>query len=538
MNARFPIYAKILLWFFVNLAVLFCAGWFLVRGQFRFSIFTSGAARDRVERVAIRMAEELNATPYAKWDEVLAAHERTLGVALHCYDGQGRMLAGQTAALPPEVHARLGGPPRLRPPDRLRGERGPPVPRRPLPDRPPRGDPPPERDGLRPFDDGPPRDPRRGGPPRDRDDFRPFDDGPPGDRPEPRNVPPEPRLQRDDGRILVQTHNPDRYWVIIRQLLKTDGHETMGAIITSSDSPTGHGLYFDYKPIAWSAAGVLLLSALIWFPFVRGLTRSVGRLRDATEELAKGKFDIRVSEARRDEIGELGTGINRMAQRLSGYVHGQKRFLGDVAHELSAPTARLQTAVSILEQRASDDDKARLADVREEVDHMAGLVNELLQFSKASIGARTVELREVSVREVAEKAIHREAGDSSKVTLVLDGDLHVRAEPELLHRALANLIRNAIRHAAHSGPVTVSAVREDASVRISVTDHGPGIPEDALPKIFDPLYRVDAARTHDGGGIGLGLAIVKTCVDGCGGTVAARNLQPGGLEVTISLAAV
>lgn len=510
------------MWFFVNLAVLASAGWLVVRGQFRFSTFTSGAAQDRVERVTSRIAEELSTRPRPDWDRILADYERASGVEFSCYGEDGRLLAGRKGALPPEVHARLVGPPRRGPDGEPRGDRRRP-PRRP-------GDGP-------PF--GPGREPARNGLPPGDPDFRPFDDRGPDGRPPRRDQFPDPDIVRDNGRLLIQTHNPERYWVMIRHRLRIDDREIPAAIIASSDSPTGRGLYFDSKPFIWAGLGVLVLSALIWFPFVRGLTRSVGRLRDATGDLAKGKFDVRVNETRRDEVGELGGEINRMAERLAGYVNGQKRFLGDVAHELCAPIARLQTAVSIMEQRATDADKSRLADVQEEVEHMAKLVNELLQFSKASIGGAPLELREVSVREVAEKAIHREAGDTSGVTLTLEGDLRVRAEPDLLLRALGNLVRNAIRYAGQAGPITFSAAREGESVRISVADSGPGVPAEALPKIFDPLYRVDAARTHGGGGgIGLGLAIVKTCVDACGGTVTARNREQGGLEVTLTLGAV
>ena len=169
---------------------------------------------------------------------------------------------------------------------------------------------------------------------------------------------------------------------------------------------------------------------------------------------------------------------------------------------------------------------------------MASLVNELLQFSRASIGGKKVELQSVNLRAIAEKAIHREAGDTSQVSLDLDAALQVRAEPDLLLRALGNLLRNAIRYAGHAGPIVVSGVRDGAEISLSVTDSGPGIPADALPKIFDPFYRVDTARTPGQpgqGGTGLGLAIVKTCIEACAGTVVARNVQPTGLEVTLRL---
>ena len=311
--------------------------------------------------------------------------------------------------------------------------------------------------------------------------------------------------------------------------------ERPGYVLTASHSPTGNGLYFDVKPFVWAGLGVLALSALIWFPFVHSLTRSVKFMRDATGRLAEGDFAARVEDARRDELGELGEGINRMAVRLKGYVEGQKRFMSDIAHELCAPTARLQMSVGILEQRSPESERARLADVREEVEHMSALVNELLHFSKASIASQQVQLRPVAIREIAEKAAHREAATASQIAIDIDEGALAIAEPELLQRALGNLIRNAIRYAGHAGIISITAKAEGELIRICVSDEGPGIPADALGKIFDPFYRLDVARTTESGGAGLGLAIVKTCVESCGGTVSATNREPTGLAVTISL---
>src|SRR5439155_20847176 len=135
-----------------------------------------------------------------------------------------------------------------------------------------------------------------------------------------------------------------------------------------------------------------VFSALLWFPLIRGITRSIGQMTQATREIAEGRFDGRVNERRRDELGALGQSVNRMAARLAGFVTGQKRFLGDTSNELCSPIARIQMALGILEQRADEKQKAYVADLREEVQHISNLVNELLSFSKASLGASTVTL--------------------------------------------------------------------------------------------------------------------------------------------------
>ena len=224
-----------------------------------------------------------------------------------------------------------------------------------------------------------------------------------------------------------------------------------------------------------------------------------------------------------------------MAGRLAGVVTGQKRFLGDIAHELCAPLSRTQMALGILEQRADDKQKAYVEDLREEVQHMSSLVNELLSFSKASLGATATKLGPVRLRAIAEEAARRESIEGAQVRLDVPADLSVLAEPELLVRALANLLRNAVRYAGEAGPITVSARQDDAEVLLTVADCGPGVPEPELARIFDPFYRLDASRDATTGGVGLGLAIVKTCVESCRGSVSCRNRQPSGLEVTIRL---
>ena len=192
-------------------------------------------------------------------------------------------------------------------------------------------------------------------------------------------------------------------------------------------------------------------------------------------------------------------------------------------------------ALGILEQRASAADASYIRTASEKAEQIAGLVGELLSFSKASFGASTIQLRAVRVADVVAEAVRREKTDGVDIRGEIPDDIHVTAEPDLLIRALANLLRNAIRHAAASGPIEISATRDGEDVTLSVADHGPGVPDEELPKIFDAFYRVDSSRTRDTGGAGLGLAIVKTCIDSCSGTVAARNREPHGLEMQIRL---
>jgi two-component system sensor histidine kinase CpxA len=280
------------------------------------------------------------------------------------------------------------------------------------------------------------------------------------------------------------------------------------------------------------ATALVIFSALFWLVLTRNLTCAIGEMTRATEAIAEGQFDIRAPGARRDELGRLGAAINRMAARLKGFITGQRRFLGDAAHEFCSPLARMEVTLGILEAQRDGQADPYLRDMREELTHMRKLAHELLSFTKASLGEGHVRLEPVSVPDVARAAVEQEGAEAS-VQVDVPGDLRVRAHRELLLRALANLVRNALRYAADDGPITITAHPDGEHVIISVADGGPGVPPAEIERLFDPFYRLDESRTSETGGTGLGLAIVKTCIEACDGSVSARNRMPHGLDVQI-----
>jgi two-component system sensor histidine kinase CpxA len=309
----------------------------------------------------------------------------------------------------------------------------------------------------------------------------------------------------------------------------------MATLLTMSESGGDQGLFAE--PLSWVpiVLGTIGLSALFWLPMVRNITRPIAEITAATEQIAEGKFDTRVGTERTDEIGRVGQAVDHMAARLDGFVKGQRRFLGDISHELCSPIARIQVALGILDQRADTQQKKYVQDVQDEVEHMSELVNELLLFSQEGVNPKTIELKQVNLREVIDQIVEREGDASSQIKISVDKDFSVIANSQRLSLALGNLVRNAVQYASDAGPISVSAKRENESIIINITDNGPGLSEECLPRIFDPLYRPELSRGRDTGGVGLGLAIVKTCVEACNGTVVCRNREPSGLEFTIHL---
>lgn len=260
-------------------------------------------------------------------------------------------------------------------------------------------------------------------------------------------------------------------------------------------------------------------------------------MTQATAAIAEGHFEVRLPEDRQDELGRLSSSINRMSSRLAGFVKEQKRFLGDTAHELCSPIARIQVALGILERQAGRQEQDTLADLREDVQHLSTLVNKVLSFSKAELRPAVIQLESVNLKETIKKVLARESREGLQIEVTADPGLRALAVEDLLSRALSNVFRNSIRYAGHAGPIEISAREEDGFAMVRVSDRGPDIPTKDLEAVFEPFYRPAMARERETGGVGLGLAIIKTCVAACQGTVRCRNLNPTGLQVEITLKA-
>lgn len=350
----------------------------------------------------------------------------------------------------------------------------------------------------------------------------------------------------EHGWLSIQTKNPDRQWLVVplpmgqgmhgRRFMMPDA-DLLGrlALVLVDDAEGRLQLFFRQVPWTPILVMVLALSIVFWLPLVRTLTRPIGQMTKATELIAQGRFEVRVAEKRSDEIGRLGKAINDMAARLAGLVGGQKRFLGDVSHELRSPLTRINVALEILEQTAVEKQLPYIRDGMEEVQRMTDLVGELMAVARAEVNPAAVRLVATPVGPLLEKVVHREGRDDVSITLDVEADLTVLCDPELLARAVGNLVRNALRFAAAAGPIRVVARREQERALLEVRDEGPGVPVELLPRLFEPFFRVQTDRAAETGGVGLGLAIVKTCVEACRGTVQARNLQPHGFAVTIEL---
>jgi two-component system OmpR family sensor kinase len=287
--------------------------------------------------------------------------------------------------------------------------------------------------------------------------------------------------------------------------------------------------------LAMGAAASLAVSALLaWY-----LARPIRSLRWALRSAAEGRLETRVRplmKGRRDEIADLGEEFDEMARRLQKLVEAQKRLLHDVSHELRSPLARLQAAVGLLRQ-----DPRRLEPSLERIEREAARLDELvgevlalarLEGGKAESGEEPVDLAEL-VASVAEDARFEAQAANRDVAFQLAGPVLVRGRPELLQRAVENVIRNAVKYTAEGSTVQVELAAVGQRARLRVTDRGPGVAPGDAERIFEPFYRSGANASVDG--FGLGLAIAHAAIAAHRGSIRAENAAGGGLRVEIEL---
>ncbi|RFB75525.1 sensor histidine kinase [Methylovirgula sp. 4M-Z18] len=290
--------------------------------------------------------------------------------------------------------------------------------------------------------------------------------------------------------------------------------------------------------VPWLSA--LLAAAVAAYWVARYLIRPVAQLRIGLSALAAGRFDIRIGDkmqGRRDEVAALAHDFDASAARLEEFQKSQQRLFHDVSHELRSPLSRLQAAIGVLHQNPAKLDVMMDRMVRE-VERIDGLIGEILTLarltdrSNAGLEVQTLDVIDLLNDIVADAAFEAQA---RKIHVSQQGVQTFVAEVngELIYRALENVIRNAVKYTSDGSQVSVRTRVKDDTLRIVVTDEGPGVPASELERIFQPFSRGEDAVVR--GGYGLGLAITKQAVERHGGRVTASIADTGGLAVTLEI---
>lgn len=319
------------------------------------------------------------------------------------------------------------------------------------------------------------------------------------------------------------------------------------AVVVALSRPPGLLELLEPRVLAPRVAALVLVLGVLAFGLAGHLVRPLGAVREAARRLATGDLTARIGRpvaGRRDEIGQLARDFDAMAERLQALVAAQRRLLGDVSHELRSPLARLRVAAELLREGAGRDSNEAIERIEREVTRVDELVAQLLTLSRLEAGVeveRTPVDLEALLEEVGADAELEARKRGCEVRVDAPAAAFVAGSTRLLRSAVENVVRNAVHYTAPGTTVrlalTVEGDGDDRRALIRVSDSGPGVPESALDRLFDPFFRVEEARERGPGGSGLGLAIASRAVRLHGGTITARNGPSGGLVVEIAVPA-
>ncbi|SHF05115.1 two-component system, OmpR family, sensor histidine kinase CpxA [Desulfacinum infernum DSM 9756] len=290
---------------------------------------------------------------------------------------------------------------------------------------------------------------------------------------------------------------------------------------------------------------VLLAAAVVLcFFLARHLTAPLRTLQVTARRLASGDLAARVGPAltaRGDQFGALARDFDHMAERLQELMEAQRRLLRDVSHELRSPLTRLGVALELAKDKASNDLHPLLERIEKESERLNRLIGHVLTLGRMEQLREPEAAEEVAlddlVRNIAQDAAFEAAEKDCTVTVRSRAAVRVRGSADLLRSAVENVVRNAVRHAPTGTEVEVSLELDSTGEApmgvIAVRDRGPGVPEEEIPRLFQPFYRVEPSRDRRSGGVGLGLAIAHRAVTLHGGTIRAENVPGGGFRVEI-----
>jgi signal transduction histidine kinase len=291
---------------------------------------------------------------------------------------------------------------------------------------------------------------------------------------------------------------------------------------------------------------ILAVSGGVCYGLTRYLTAPVIKLREATQRLAGGELSVRVGKdvgKRKDEFGGLAEDFNRMAQRIESLMTQQRQLLGDISHELRSPLARLNLALELARRQTGMEAVTALNRIETEAELLKEMIDQVLTLTRLEGGIEGVQMASVDVAklvtEIADDADFEAHARNCGVRLSESTGCTVLGNEELLRRAIENIARNALRYTRENSTIDIALRRTtDDSIsyaEISVRDHGQGVPEEELPHLFRPFYRVSNARERQTGGAGLGLAITERAVNLHHGSVKISNAAGGGLLAVIRL---
>jgi len=270
------------------------------------------------------------------------------------------------------------------------------------------------------------------------------------------------------------------------------------------------------------------------------LTKPVRRLSSAARKLTEGDLTVRVPAGDSNEMDRLSSDFNTLAETLQENDKQRKQWVSEIAHELRTPLTSLKGQIEAIQDGIRVPDERTFDILHKGVNRLERLVNDLYDLSRSDLGTFTLQENIVDLGRLvdSEIGIHQQEADTAGLTLTRSDyseDVLVYADTQRLLQLLGNLITNSIQYTDKGGAITVSVCKEKDKAVLTFEDSAPGVPNEALPQLFNRLYRVEQSRNRALGGSGLGLAICREIVRAHNGTITANHAEAGGLKITVTL---
>lgn len=295
--------------------------------------------------------------------------------------------------------------------------------------------------------------------------------------------------------------------------------------------------------LALAAAGILIAVVLAALPLANRLVRPVRAMAAATHDLASGNYSTRVPVSSSDELGRLAADFNAMALTLEMNEKARRQWLADISHELRTPLTVLQGEIEALLDGIRTVTPETIRSLHAETLRLNRLVSDLYQLSLSDLGTLSYHKEDLDPAAVLKDSVESFRPEFARKSIRLETDIPDRtdaavfADPERLSQLFANLLDNSLKYTDAGGTLAVRLAGGQGGVTIEFADSAPGVPEEALDRLFDRLYRVEGSRARETGGAGLGLAICKNIVEAHAGTVTAQASPLGGILIRIVLPA-
>ncbi len=300
-------------------------------------------------------------------------------------------------------------------------------------------------------------------------------------------------------------------------------------------------------PFAIRVIFLLAISFLCCWLLAKSFSKPLIAIQKASKDIGQGKLATRIDkfDQRSDEFGALARSFNQMAEQLENNITAHQRLLGDVSHELRSPLTRLQLAVALAEKNIGNEEEQQKHLIRceMEVDRLDEMIADVLTLSRLEHSQNAFTADEIELKHFVEQVINdcQYFANSKNVTITFKDKVSspILADVKLLASAISNVVNNAVKYSPNNNEVTVTLRKQlsdqHKQIVLTVSDHGPGVPDDVITELFSPFFRVADGRERSSGGTGLGLAIAQQGIHLHQGEIYAQNRKGNGLKVTIIL---